>query len=119
MGWFSVTDCVAAYRFGWVIGTVIGLMACLVITILIATTPAQRPDRPRAVNPTVRKVSQWILTLVPLTLVIAWFVSGHRTDEHLTCFALTASAGMIYFVAPTTLLLMFMFANYVGRASAR
>ena len=119
MGWLSVADCAASYRFGWLIGTVTGLFACLVITVLIATAAAQRSDRPRALNMTIRKASQWILTCAPIALLAVWGWSGYWARDHLSCFAITVSAGAASVIAPIMLLLMFASARHVGRASPR
>jgi hypothetical protein len=139
MGWLSAESCFAAAKFGWLVGAGSGLYALAVVTILIASAPAYRPDVPFAVSEPLRRYSQWILFFAQLALFVAWLGGGQHVinaqwhlqlewyflrPEHaawhlLPCYFITLVSAAVTVIAPIMLLFMFTAANWVGRASAR
>jgi hypothetical protein len=123
MEWLSAGSCSAAYKFGWLVGAGSGLYALAIVTILIASAPAYRPDVPVVVSETLRRYSQLFLFIAQLLLFFAWFYGGVRVthaDWHLLpCYIVTLVPAAVTVIAPIMLLFMFTAANWVGRASAR
>jgi hypothetical protein len=139
MDWLSAGSCSAAYKFGWLVGAGSGLYALAVVTILIASAPAYRPDVPLAVSEPLRRYSQWILLVAQLALFVAWLGGGqhvinaawhlqwewyflravHAEWHLLPCYIITLALAAVTVIAPIMLLFMFTAANWVGRASAR
>ncbi len=123
MDWLSAGSCSAAYKFGWLVGAGSGLWALAVVTILIASAPAYRPDVPVVVSEPLRRYSQWILFIAQLMLFVAWFYGGvrvvHAQWQLLPCYIITLVPGAVTVIAPIMLLFMFTAANWVARASAR
>jgi hypothetical protein len=139
MVWLSAGSCSAAYKFGWLVGAGSGLYALAIVTILIASAPAYRPDVPLAVSEPLRRYSQWILFFTQLLLFVAWLGGGlhaisaewhlqlewhflrvtHADWHSLPCYIVTLVPGAVTVIAPIMLLFMFTAANWVARASAR
>lgn len=123
MGWLSAGSCSAAYKFGWLVGAGSGLYALTIVTILIASAPAYRPDVPLAVSEPLRRYSQWILFFAQLLLFVAWLGGGvhvvHAGWHFLPCYITTLALAAMIVIAPIMLLFMFTAANWVGRAGAR
>ena len=133
MEWLSAGSCSAAYKFGWLVGAGSGLYALAIVTILIASAPAYRPDVPLAVSEPLRRYSQLILFFAQLLLFVAWLGGGlhvvhaewHfprvvQAEWHLLpCYITTLALAAMTVIVPIMLLFMFTAANWVGRASAR
>jgi hypothetical protein len=123
MGWLSAESCFAAAKFGWLVGAGSGLYALAVVTILIASAPAYRPDVPLAVSERLRRNSQRVLFVAQLALFIAWLGGGqhvvHAGWHLLPCYIVTLVPAAVAVIAPIMLLFMFTAANWVARASAR
>ena len=120
MVWLPGNSCLAAMKFGWLIGNLSGLFAMAMIIVLVASAPAYRPDVPFSVNPALRRSVQWMLFGAQFSLLLAWAAGAYaESRELLSCYMTSLALGAMAVIAPLMLLMMFTAANWIGRASAR